>query len=106
MRFNIDILYEMCYKLGVTVNSDSRESMMSPYFHSARRHKEMYSSYRNTYSKLSPKDRRTVLEEAERQDLDVIYDRGGTIRVSGDYMDCDRMRRNLKYNHGILSVHL
>ena len=28
----------MCYDLSVTGNSDSRESMATSYFHSARRH--------------------------------------------------------------------
>lgn len=56
----------------------------------------MLSSYRNTYSGLSREDRRIVLEEAERNDVDVIRDRGSAIRVSGDYMDCDRMRKNLR----------
>ena len=95
LRLYIDILCKICYKLGVTENSDSRESMVHPYFHSARRHEKM-NTRRNIYSGLSPEQRRTVLSEAERNDVDVIRDCGSAIRVSGDYMDCDRMRKNLR----------
>ncbi len=61
----------------------------------------MSSTYKKSYSRLSSKQRRTVLEEAERNDQDVIYDCGGTIIVSGDYIDGERMRRNLWFYYAI-----
>ena len=64
----------------------------------------MYNGRGNIYTGLSHEERRIVLEEAERNGLDIIRDQGSAIRFSGDSMDSDRMRENLA-RRGIYSLY-